>query len=528
MKEQKAFQVVPLVLFFALLFLVLLLPIKTPFNIYDEGFAVYNSERVLNGDIPYKDFWTIYPPGQFYVIAALFKIFGTNLLVSRLYDTLVRFAIVVCVYLLARKMSYRAGPALYACTMVSLLLGLAGSYNYAVFPALALCLLAILILIGYVASGKQSCLLLTGVLLGIAIFFRWDIGLFAIASIISTVIFLVIFPETPECRNLIKELFSLRQLALSLVAMIMVVLFGYGWIVLHSGFDNLWNQMIIVPATLFSDDRKLPFPSIVPSVSELNSWIQFYVPLFLYALIAILYLVAVRVSKTPFTTKIGLLSITSYGLYLFLQGARGFDTIHIVPTTLVLFLVGAFYIHSSLINISPRYFVKIPLYLLTALYLLSSLANLFIPASKYPFWKCNSFLERAGCIYVKEDQEQSIKYLKSRNVNENKTIFVGNHRHDINFANDVGFYFLSEMRSATYFHDLYMSFALQQTVQITIIHEIEANKVDMIVLYKSKFPITNNPSEISDGGQLLDKYINENYTSVATFGDYEILKRYNP
>ncbi|MCK4236762.1 MAG: hypothetical protein KAX38_06560 [Candidatus Krumholzibacteria bacterium] len=31
-------------------------------DIYDEGLGVYGAARVLNGEIPYRDFWTLYAP----------------------------------------------------------------------------------------------------------------------------------------------------------------------------------------------------------------------------------------------------------------------------------------------------------------------------------------------------------------------------------------------------------------------------------------------------------------------------------
>ena len=74
------------ILFFSCMLCVLCTQIKAPFLYYDEGFAVLNATRIMDGDVPYKDFWTIYPPGQYYVIAAIFKTFGTNLLVARIYD----------------------------------------------------------------------------------------------------------------------------------------------------------------------------------------------------------------------------------------------------------------------------------------------------------------------------------------------------------------------------------------------------------------------------------------------------------
>src|SRR6476659_3309660 len=53
--------------------------------VYDEGLICYGAERVLGGDLPYRDFWTVYGPGQYYLLAGIFKVFGTSLLVARRY-----------------------------------------------------------------------------------------------------------------------------------------------------------------------------------------------------------------------------------------------------------------------------------------------------------------------------------------------------------------------------------------------------------------------------------------------------------
>ena len=34
--------------------------------------------RILDGEVPYRDFWTIYAPGSYYVSAALFALFGRH------------------------------------------------------------------------------------------------------------------------------------------------------------------------------------------------------------------------------------------------------------------------------------------------------------------------------------------------------------------------------------------------------------------------------------------------------------------
>src|ERR1035438_2911972 len=64
-------------------------------NVYDEGAILYDAARVLDGDLPHRDFYVPYGPGQSNVLAALYKIFGASVLIERVWDTVVRGLIVV-------------------------------------------------------------------------------------------------------------------------------------------------------------------------------------------------------------------------------------------------------------------------------------------------------------------------------------------------------------------------------------------------------------------------------------------------
>jgi hypothetical protein len=55
-------------------------------NVYDEGLIDFGAIRVFHGQIPYRDFWTMYGPGQFYALAALFKIASPSVLVEQLWS----------------------------------------------------------------------------------------------------------------------------------------------------------------------------------------------------------------------------------------------------------------------------------------------------------------------------------------------------------------------------------------------------------------------------------------------------------
>ena len=48
----------------------------------DEGFLVDGAERVLRGQLPGSDFMA-YPPGRYFLLALIFKLFEVNLWVSR-------------------------------------------------------------------------------------------------------------------------------------------------------------------------------------------------------------------------------------------------------------------------------------------------------------------------------------------------------------------------------------------------------------------------------------------------------------
>jgi 4-amino-4-deoxy-L-arabinose transferase-like glycosyltransferase len=132
-----------------------LIGIRIPLNYYDEGLTLLNATRVMQGDIPYRDFWTLYAPGHFYALAALFRVVGPNTLAARILDTLCRIALSLLVYLVGKRMTSRwAAVVPYA--LVTLWVGAIGFYSYPIFPALALCLSVLLGLFRYMDTADGA------------------------------------------------------------------------------------------------------------------------------------------------------------------------------------------------------------------------------------------------------------------------------------------------------------------------------------------------------------------------------------
>src|ERR1043166_3776878 len=74
------------------------------YNVYDEGLIVFAAQRVLEGDIPYRDFWGMYTLGQFYAVAALFWLFSPTILIEQLFSVATRAGITTMVFLWARAL----------------------------------------------------------------------------------------------------------------------------------------------------------------------------------------------------------------------------------------------------------------------------------------------------------------------------------------------------------------------------------------------------------------------------------------
>jgi 4-amino-4-deoxy-L-arabinose transferase-like glycosyltransferase len=84
----------------------------------DEGILLQGGQRILDGQIPYRDFFSFYTPGSFYLVAAVFKVFGNAFIVARVSLAITGAACSVVTYLLARRVCSR-GFALFAAALAT-------------------------------------------------------------------------------------------------------------------------------------------------------------------------------------------------------------------------------------------------------------------------------------------------------------------------------------------------------------------------------------------------------------------------
>ena len=88
----------------------------------DEGIILQGAQRIVTGQVLYRDFFAFYAPGSYYSTALLFRIFGSSLIVARAALVLTGGIFSVLTYLLARRVCSRwsALLAVYASALTCL------------------------------------------------------------------------------------------------------------------------------------------------------------------------------------------------------------------------------------------------------------------------------------------------------------------------------------------------------------------------------------------------------------------------
>lgn len=75
------------------------------FGLVDEGESLHNAQRIISGDMPYRDFFAVFPPFDNYYYAIIMKIFGNSVLVPRIISALIFSGAVGILYLISGPVS---------------------------------------------------------------------------------------------------------------------------------------------------------------------------------------------------------------------------------------------------------------------------------------------------------------------------------------------------------------------------------------------------------------------------------------
>lgn len=214
--------------------------------------------RMTLGDVPYRDFWTMYAPGSYTVLSWLFTWCGREMLVSRLAALVVSALGVMVACVLAERIGGRRGGLLVAGLVTAAFLysgyyRIFGSYP----PALLLVLAAVWLLtpapLGRFAGAPAAGLgrvALAGLAGGAAVWFKHD---FAGYALIGMGLASLLTSGRPWSQRL------LRAATLTVVSTAVVAV-GAAWLMAMGAAEAAYDALVRFPLTDFPHVRPEHFP----------------------------------------------------------------------------------------------------------------------------------------------------------------------------------------------------------------------------------------------------------------------------
>lgn len=513
-------------------------------EVYDEGLALYGGWRVAQGALPYRDFWSMYSPGNFYALGLLDRLFGETVFVERCFDAACRAAIAMLVYALVRRRGGRGSALAATMAVCGLLIG-GPALSSTTLPGTA-CALWAMRWLGRAIDGEPighggSAWLGTGVAAGLTALFRQDLGAYLVVVCLGA---LALQARQAE-PSAIPARRSWADLA-GFVAGVAVVTLPVAtalWIAVP--LHDLYDSLVRIPTQVYPANRSLPFPMPSDVIERMRTEgnlrallnLGVYLPPLVAAAAVGVLMRARRVLRrtaNPNRTTTGHAPTDiEFGAWIALdllfcmKGAVRTEFVHMLPAIIVSVVLATLTMRR----------VRWPIVrtLLAVLVVGGAAARIevlvsrsermnaaMLPASPLAFAGAlaggcgNPHGVPLGCFKLDEGSTAVLDYLLAHGA-AGAPIYVGTGRHDKLLMNNVELYFLSGRPAVTKWHDLHPGVQTTRAIQADIIQTMEAHPPAFVVR-NSQFDSSDEPnrSRESSGVHLLDDYLASRFEPVLT------------
>lgn len=500
---------------------------------FDEGIIAVAAQMLLAGKIPYKDFFIVmYPPGQIYVLAAIFKIFSYSLTVARLYTVFVSLAGAMLVFFMTRLLTKNLAISIFAWLMVLTSLSpRLGAIPAPIWPGMLLGVLSLYIYMLYLKNGKLSYVIVAGTACGAAIAFRHDIGIFASAAIL--------FPLSMEVSY--KKFF--KRIVFFIAPILAITSLWLAYFISKSASKDIFNSLVAF-TSIHQKTAALPFPRPCLDLSmifhgslQFINVNQFYIPILAYIFIsAFLLFKGFGRSRYDEMTRLSLTAILLFGVFTFNQARIRTDPAHLLTVIHPTIVLCAFILYdtfSQKFNTRPSYLTKCLIAGLIAVLLPLLLIKNIDKYLKNTYTKVykKSIIKTVfdrGSIYVPKDEREdvlsTIEFIKDNTLPDDR-IYIGNMAHwKDDFGGSTIIYFLANRLPAVKFYELLPGLVTDRETQQEIRDSLKEKDVKLIILQDVDTGALKR-EDASRDVRILDDFIQANYAPAAKFGKYNLFKR---
>jgi 4-amino-4-deoxy-L-arabinose transferase-like glycosyltransferase len=326
-------------------------------NLLDEGSTAAQALRVFNGELIYRDFFTVVTPGSYYTVAWLFQIFGPSLMVLRWAALVTGLLILLVTLTVGRRVM--VWPFAAAAGLLTTVWGW-----FLVTPnfySLEAALLSMVALACYVygalrlSSGLPRAssrgapswrwMIAAGVAAGLTAMVKQNVGAYTAAGLFITIWASRLFDDIPDWRGRLK---MSGQLIAGLAIVVVPTLL---WLIAAGAGAYLYESWVYYPLVKYTERFARPFPDFFPLAEndpyDLWTKLVIYLPLVVYPLAA----VAIAVLAHRFHRNgdlaakregHALLAITAVGILTLLQAWPRADVPHILFGLQPTFILSAY------------------------------------------------------------------------------------------------------------------------------------------------------------------------------------------
>jgi hypothetical protein len=463
----------------------------------DEGLMLQAATRIADGQVPYRDFWWFYPPGQPVLLAGLQELVGPSLVTWRVVRVAADATVAALAFALARR---HAPPRLALVAGLAAALAMAFPSGPHPFPlALAFALGALLL-----AERRP---VLAGVLVGLCGAWRLEFAAYLALGLVVA--------RPP---GLLRLLGAATAVGLAVYVPTAAL----------AGIGPAWDLLVAYPVTEFGDYQSLPFPVLsdgpfrAGSAGELLTTVEEVLidqlPLVLVAgLAACLLALRERRQLAAAVFAVGMAH------YLVVRA----DLFHTAPLAVMVAVLGAWAVAR------PR--TRRRLHAATALVAAVVLAYLVVEGLDRRVLALRDLgvpldVPVADGVRVRPSVagplERTVAYVRAR-VPEGEPLYVTGRRADLVTAGHPLLYVLTGTANPTRYDIAAPGVVTTAPVQREIVAAIERARPRLVVRWTDPVTAAPEPNRAgrSTGVVALDEHLARAYAPVARFGAFVVLSR---